>query len=429
MFDARSAKALAQGQHLTIEGAPGLRLEASKTTRAWVYRYKSPVDGRMRQVKIGLWPQMTWQSAWAEWETLRAARDAGQDPAAERRAKRAQVLEKQAAAIEVQRQDRYTVAKLCKDYVEHLKTRRSEKSWREVDQRFNRLLGDAATMPAGRVGRREAFNLISSHLDKPVDARYLKQELAAAWDHAIDAGLLSEDVPNWWRQVLRGKIRSKGKKVEGDHLGPGKRVLSEAELAKLIPWLPNFSRTVDDVLTLYLWTGCRGSEICGMEAGEIDEEPDGWWWTIPKAKTKNSWREDAADHRVPLVGRALVIVRRRLAVQPAGFLFPSAGKVPHLQQSSVQQAVHYHQPYSKTRPEDLRPRLPATHWSPHDLRRTVRTLLASMGCPADVAESVLGHQLKDVEGVYNLHKYDKERREWLARLDVRLEQLASAGSD
>lgn len=427
MFDARSAKALAQGQHLTIEGAPGLRLEASKTTRAWVYRYKSPVDGRMRQVKIGLWPQMTWHSAWAEWEVLRAARDAGQDPAAEKRAKRAQVLEKQAAAIEVQRQDRYTVAKLCKDYVEHLKTRRSEKSWREVDQRFNRLLGDIATMPAGRVGRREAFNLISGHLGKPVDARYLKQELAAAWDHAIDAGLLSEDVPNWWRQVLRGKIRSKGKRIEGEHVGTAKRALTDLELATLIPWLPNFSRNVEDVLTLYLWTGCRGSEICAMEAREISEEPDGWWWTIPASKTKNSWREDATDHRVPLIGRALQVARRRLDVMPSGFLLPSRGVLGHLEQKAVQRAVYYHQPYSETCKDDVRPRLPVTHWAPHDLRRTVRTLLASMGCPSDVAETVLGHQLKDVESVYNRHHYEQERRDWLSRLDVRLEKIAAGG--
>lgn len=427
MFDARAAKALLQGQHLTIDGAPGLRLEASKTTRAWVYRYKSPVDGLMKQTKLGQWPQMTWQAAWAEWETLRAARDAGKDPAAEKKAKRAEIIKQQAAAKEIMRLDRYTVAAVCADYVSHLATRRSEKGCKEVERRFERLLGDAAQIPATRVGRREAFALISSHLDKPMEAKYLKQELAAAWDHAIDAGLLSEDVPNWWRQVLRGKIRSKGKRIDGEHVGTAKRALSELELAVLIPWLPNFSRNVEDVLTLYLWTGCRGSEICAMEAREITEEPDGWWWTIPAAKTKNSWRENAADHRVPLIGRALQIVQRRLGVTPRGFLFQSRGLVGHLEQKAVQTAVHYHQPYSETRPEDLRPRLPVTHWAPHDLRRTVRTLLAAMGCPGDVAESVLGHQLKDVEGVYNRHNYDRERRDWLTQLSARLEIIAAGG--
>jgi integrase len=62
--------------------------------------------------------------------------------------------------------------------------------------------------------------------------------------------------------------------------------------------------------------------------------------------------------------------------------------------------------------------------APHDLRRSVRTLLAKMGCPNDVAESVLGHMQGGIVGVYNRHTYDAERLDWLTRLDVRLEQLA-----
>ena len=61
-----------------------------------------------------------------------------------------------------------------------------------------------------------------------------------------------------------------------------------------------------------------------------------------------------------------------------------------------------------------------------DLRRTVRTLLAAMGCPDAVAEAILAHKPPGVMGVYNLHTYDAEKRHWLAALDVKLEQLASA---
>ncbi len=50
-----------------------------------------------------------------------------------------------------------------------------------------------------------------------------------------------------------------------------------------------------------------------------------------------------------------------------------------------------------------------------DLRRSARTLLAAMGCPGDVAESVLGHMIPGVAGVYNRHQYDAERVEELAQ--------------
>nr|WP_246798022.1 integrase arm-type DNA-binding domain-containing protein [Burkholderia perseverans] len=65
------------GTHVTIDGCPGLRLEASTTRRSWIYRYKSPVDGRMRQTKIGEWPALSLAAAASERERLRTDREAG----------------------------------------------------------------------------------------------------------------------------------------------------------------------------------------------------------------------------------------------------------------------------------------------------------------------------------------------------------------
>lgn len=76
-FNARAAKALVAGDHLTIADAPGLRLEASATRRTWTYRYKSPVDGRMRQVRLGHWPGMPLAGALAAWEAARQLRAGG----------------------------------------------------------------------------------------------------------------------------------------------------------------------------------------------------------------------------------------------------------------------------------------------------------------------------------------------------------------
>ncbi len=52
-----------------------------------------------------------------------------------------------------------------------------------------------------------------------------------------------------WRLIMRGKLRSKGRMIQGAPAGFVKQVLSENELALLIRWLPNFSRMVEDVLT------------------------------------------------------------------------------------------------------------------------------------------------------------------------------------
>ncbi len=128
--------------------------------------------------------------------------------------------------------------------------------------------------------------------------------------------------------------------------------------------------------------------------------------------------------RVPLVGRAEVIVRRRLDQAKGTVLFPSSrGKTTN--QTVVQHGVYYHQPYCKIAPNHDRPRLPVAHWSAHDLRRTTRTLLATIGCPNEIAEAVLVHVQPGIIGIYNWHTYDRERREWLTKLSHRLEEIAA----
>jgi integrase len=225
---------------------------------------------------------------------------------------------------------------------------------------------------------------------------------------------------------MRGKLRSKGKKIQGEHIGTSKRALSEQELGQLVAWLPNFSKLTADALTLYLWTGTRGAEIMPMEVGEITEEETGWWWTIPKAKTKNARHQNATDLRVPLIGRAREVVLRRMKLTDR-YLFKSTGRLGYTEQKTIQSTVYTHQPYANNNRERTGnlPVLTVTRWSPHDLRRSVRTLLAKMGCPNDVAESVLGHMQAGIVGVYNRYDYDSERLEWLTRLDARLEQLAA----
>jgi integrase len=115
-------------------------------------------------------------------------------------------------------------------------------------------------------------------------------------------------------------------------IGVNKRVLIDAEMVDLLAWMPNFSRVVSDALELYLWTACRGAEIVVMERHEIIEEASGLWWTVPVAKLKMRRNPLLVDRRVPLIGRAEAIVRRRMAAATKGtWLFPSVGQYGHVE--------------------------------------------------------------------------------------------------
>jgi hypothetical protein len=97
------------------------------------------------------------------------------------------------------------------------------------------MLGDIADLPATSITRAMAFNLIQKHAATlPVQAGKLRCELGVAWDYAMDAGKLPEEAANWWRLILRGKIRSKGKTIAGEKIGTVKRVLTEDQIGELI---------------------------------------------------------------------------------------------------------------------------------------------------------------------------------------------------
>lgn len=428
VFDARRAKALEPGAHMIIDEAPGLRLVATATRKTWTYRYKSPLDGRMKQLAMGQWPAMSYASALGQWDDLRQRRAAGHDPAQEKKQATAATVRKTLS----RKAGEYLVAHLLDEYLDgHVKRHRKPKGYAET----SRLLGPLYTasirgLPPAAVKRVHAFELLEKlGARAPVLANTLRTELGAAWDYALDAGRIPEDTPNWWRQILRGKLRSRGRIVDGTHQGRVRRVLDSQEVGVLIRFLPNFSQLIDDLLTLYLWTGARGAEIVKMEACEVGQEADGWWWTVPREKLKTGHHDLAVDFRVPLVGRALTVVQRRLVLYKSGYLFPSTGAgaaQPHVEQKVVGVAVWAMRPGANKRKLGVVKVLDMSPWAPHDLRRTVKTTLASLGCPEDVSEAVLGHMPPGIVGVYNRHTYDKERRLWLGLLSDHWERLAAA---
>lgn len=417
-FDAMAAKALQPGAYIVVDGCKGLRLVASASRKTWTYRYKHPDTGQMKQVRLGYWPEMPPVDAAARWNELRALRDAGGDPKATRK-KRATAAPAAPAV--------YTLGDLVRDYgTGYLNVQREAKGARAVRNRLEKATLQHQALPVAEVTRRFAFDLITSLSDRPVLANSVRTELGAAWDYAMDAGRIPEEVPNWWRQVLARKLRSKGAKREGEHKGTAKRVLRDDEVRTLVLVdFPLFSQQVRDFLTLQLWTCTRGGEIAEMRREHIREDGGVLWWTMPKSMTKNRNRDEAADLRVPLLGRADAVVRRLLQ-GPEGWLLPSTSRTGVVQaqsQAYMQTKVHYLQPYSKSRPDHVRKRLTVTHWSPHDLRRTGRTKLAALGCPHEVGEAILGHIVPGVAGDYNLYRYDKERLHWLGQLSAALEAI------
>lgn len=425
-FDARAAKLLQPGDHLVVDGCPGLRLVATATRRTWTYRYKAVATERMKQVSIGHWPAMPVQAAAAAWQALRDQRAAGEDPGKAKRTRRAEATGTRA--------DDYTVRQVAQDLIDGPLARRKSAGAIAAERALTRFLlaePELAAQPAATVTRSQAYDALERRKDTPTSTAKLRSMLGSAWDQALDAGRVPDNTPNWWRLILKGKLKSRGKLVGGEHVGVRRRVLPAPEISALLAWLPNMHELGRDTTLMYLWTCARGAEILAMRPEHVREEDTGWWWTVPVALTKNARHEHAVDHRVPLFGRALAIVQRRLkavedGANESGWLFEDARHEQYTQHD-FSTYIYSLQPHSEkvARRQGKGLVLPVANWTPHDLRRTGRTLLASLGCPQEVAEAILGHLPKGVVGVYNAYTYDAERRIWLERLSTYLEALAA----
>ena len=166
------------------------------------------------------------------------------------------------------------------------------------------------------------------------------------------------------------------------------------------------SEEVKRSLRLILVTGQRPGEIVGMA---WSEKEDGWW-TIPADRTKNR-----RPHRIPLSPLALSIIGES---KFSPFVFPSpadTGGDPkaakHLARSTLSQAL------KRSGCFGLDP------FTPHDLRRTAATQMASLGIPRFIVGQVLSHTEGSITATYDRYAYDQEKKEALLRWSRQLEEL------
>lgn len=421
-FSARTAKLAKPGDVFLVESASGLRLVVSESKRSWVYRHRD--DQKIKQIKLGEWPAMGLGDAVAKWAELRDQRSLGVDLVDEK---------KKAKAPKIKNIGEFqTMRELLEDFLDNfIDKERKLASAKAARSRLSRLLIEDpifAKMHPREVNRAVAFQILDSRKDLPTATKVLRSLLGQAVERALDAGRVDPDVSNWWRSVLHGKLRSKGKIVDGNHVGRSKRVLTEDELRLVLPWMKSqMPAMFRDITMLYLLTGLRGGEIIGLRQEYVRHESDGWWITIPASTLKMGRDLDTIDHRVPLVGEALAIIQTRMAQAREGYLFwTNRGGVfrPYTQRAFSRYIYDIQPDYNsktKVKRKDL---CPVHGWSAHDLRRTARTLLASMGCPEHVGEAIVGHKPRnDMVSTYNRHSYDAEKRSWLTHLFSRLKKL------
>lgn len=393
----------------------GLRVFCGATAiKSFFYRYTSPTTGKLVQVKIGNFPQTSLSAARLKLHELKLLRQEGRCPASEQKQEKLQ----KAKEAEQEKIPDFTVQGLVELYLtEHIEDRktkdgkiipgvRKKKGQAEVRRT---LYGDAVkslgTKIAAEITRKDVIDLINGIVARGanVQAGNVLRELSLAYEFAIGLGHFDESFAN---PALLAKSSLRQTRIKLTN-GRGTRVLNDAELAKFLKWLPGsaYPPVIKNVLRMTLWTGCRTGEVCDMAWKDVDLEKG----TIHLRETKTG-----VERYVQLCTQAIEFLKV-LRLNSDTYLFPSSRtKLPIQQKYLTENAWHLRQSGKM---------LDIPSWTPHDLRRTVRTGLSRLQCPNEVAEAILGHTRGGVEGIYNLYKYDAECKQWLQVWAEHLDRL------
>jgi integrase len=368
----------------------GLRLLAYETgNKTWVYRYRNKITGQLKQVKIGSYSESALGLAKAReyYNKYKADRDSGGCPATRLKEEKAQAKEE----VKQAKVKAYTVVEMMDHYiVEHVEQKRNIKGYTEVRRLTDKdIIPNIGKITAKELSRNDVHNLVQKITTRaPVIACDVRRELKAAFEHAISAGRIPENISNPTTGVKAPKRNQ------------GKRILSDDEITLFMNWLPTapFSDNVKDALLLALYTGCRSGEIVQASWKSIDL--DNGTYHLTDTKT-------GVDRTVQLSTQAIQLLSKRLG-NNSDYVFPSNRSKTHIQQKAIVIALCHER--NGVLPKDT---LKIDNWSAHDLRRTTRSGLSRLRCPSNIAEAILGHSKKGVEGTYDLHQYEDEAKEWL----------------
>lgn len=379
--------------------------------KSWHFDFTSPRTGKRATKKLGTYPATPLSKARGRALTYRSAVEASIDPRYEPIPGGATIADLMDVRLRL-------VVKPSIDPKMGTILRPGLRTAREIEWRYAKYI-----LPA--VGDTPLTEFRISHLNKVLDPVIERGRLRLA-------GMLHADIQTIFNfAVMRGempfnplaKVKLRG--IRGDER---ERYLSLEEVNFVWNEFPRAfprSHSIPRILRLCLLTGQRVGEVCGIELGELDAQTV--LWTIPKGRSKNGY-----EHEVPLSRLAQKIILEALEATNSRYLFPNKNGGPY-HVTTVCRALSRALKPTSTLPLG---RLKTTHWTTHDLRRTVATQMSDAGNGLNISELQIAHILNHrtltrqsvTQRVYNKNRYLREKREALEKWASLLAELVSSGN-
>lgn len=251
------------------------------------------------------------------------------------------------------------------------------------------------TMKIEDVRPRNVDSVLQDVLERgsPTVANDVLRMLKRIFDYAVVRGMIEVN------PAISFSAKDAGGKEQGR-----KRALSRDELVMFFRALRRgrgISRENELTFKIILALGVRKMELCAAEWSEFDL--DNQVWRLPGTRAKNG-----DDIDIPLAQPVIEWIKEiRLFASGSPWLIPArkARTETHVSRATLNMVM----------PSVLKEMPDVEPFSIHDLRRTMRTQMASLGIDPVIAERCLNHRIAGIEGIYNRHEYFEERKAALAQ--------------
>lgn len=359
----------------------------------WRFRYR--FAGAQRIMNIGSYRDVSLADARKISKEYRARVSLGYDVAGEKQERKRVAI----AKIEAEN-NAYTMARLADEYFQ----KRVLGVWKHpniVRARIEKDIKPAiGHLSVDAVTPRHIEALLQSVVKRgaPTMANDVLRWLKRMFNHAIKMHMITHN------PALAFDIADAGGQEQAR-----KRNLSRDEIAKLFSAMKTakgFSVENELCIKLLLALAVRKSELIGASWKEFDL--DAGLWHLPAIRTKTE-----AAITIPLSNTVLGWFNELKRLSCGSEWVLPARKMQnnlHMAESTLSVAL------AKVK-HGLEP------FTIHDLRRTAKTLLASLGVKPHISERCLNHKIKGVEGIYDGYDYFEERKLALNALSDLLIQI------
>lgn len=343
----------------------GLRFRIGPRGAVWYYMRR--IDGKVTRLRLGGWPRMGIKAARDAVATIESDIAEGKHPKTEQARKRAEKADSRRA------DQKRIIKTLAADFSAHHFPTLAESTKRDYSSLLNEFVQTFGDRGAATVKRGE----IIRHLDK-VKARSGAQANRSAtvirqlFEHALDR----YDLPTNPARDIKTPAKPKARK----------RTLDRREISALWQACELVGYPYGPALQIALCTGQRIGEIGSMRWDDIKDN----YWTNAVNKTDQRIDIYLADHARAILDHCPAI---------GDYVFTNTGKhgIRSDTWGGVTGALSR---YFKPLLEDME------HFTPHDLRRTVRTGLTGWaGVLPDTAERVLNHSISGLRAHYDFADY------------------------